>query len=188
MAKTERRIVSTIELSEIIGLTDRRVRQLARAGSIPRHTRGRYDLIDAVRGYIAYLKERALEVEIDGESHEQSKARLTRARADIQERASLQMAGILIPLDQIELSWSTVIAMIRQRLIALPDRVAPEVHDAESVNDTKEKLRLAIYEILTELSETPIEYREPDTALNGTPRVAGGGEVNASKDAPAAEA
>jgi len=44
------------EISEYIGISPRRIQQLAREGMIPREGRGEYDLKAVVQGYISYLK------------------------------------------------------------------------------------------------------------------------------------
>lgn len=49
-----RREVTTEELATVLGLTDRRIRQLASAGVIERTGRGVYNLCDAVQGYLFY--------------------------------------------------------------------------------------------------------------------------------------
>ena len=152
------------ELAEVILLTPQRVRQLSRAGTITRKTpRGPFDLVEAVQSYIRYLKGRSLgDVEVDGESHEQARARLTKARADIHQRTALQLSGQLVPVEQIEASWTAVLATVRQNLIALPDRVAPRAHDAQSLNETREFLKEGVHEILKELAETKIEWDPVD--------------------------
>lgn len=46
-------------IAKLFNLTERRVQQLAKEGVIPKPEKGKYDLIGCVRGYIAYLQERA---------------------------------------------------------------------------------------------------------------------------------
>ena len=125
MPAPERINQSTAEIAKILMLTNRRVQQLARAGTLPRETpRGPFDLVPTVQAYIRYLKERGglLETEVDGESHEQARTRLTKARADIHERTALQLGGHLIPLESVESAWTKILSQVRQHIIALPDR------------------------------------------------------------------
>ena len=50
--------LSESSLSEITGLTTRRLRQIAEAGFIPHPKRGSYDMEKALSGFIRYLTER----------------------------------------------------------------------------------------------------------------------------------
>ena len=47
-------------ISKLLDLSPRRVYQLANEGVIPRAEKGRYELVPAVRGYIRYLRDRAI--------------------------------------------------------------------------------------------------------------------------------
>ena len=48
-------------ISEILGLTERRVRQLVTDGIIPKNSdRGRYELIPTVRAHVHWLRDRSL--------------------------------------------------------------------------------------------------------------------------------
>lgn len=164
---------SSADLAKILMLTTRRVQQLARAGTLPRETpRGPFDLIPTVQAYIKYLKERggAMDVEVDGESHEQARTRLTKARADIHERTALQLSGQLIPVEHIESAWTKILSQVRQHIIALPDRVAPRAHDAESLEETRGFLKDGCYEILQELAETQVEFDESPVDAEGASR------------------
>lgn len=166
---------STGDIAKILMLTNRRVQQLSRAGILPRETpRGPFDLIPTVQSYIRYLKENGglLETEVDGESHEQARTRLTKARADIHERTALQLSGHLIPLESIETAWVKILSQVRQHIIALPDRVAPRAHDAETLEETRNLLTQDCYEILKELAETKVEFDEaPALDADGSSRV-----------------
>ena len=47
-------------ISKLLDLTPQRVGQLVSAGVIPKAERGRYELVPCVRGYIRYLRDRAV--------------------------------------------------------------------------------------------------------------------------------
>ncbi len=46
-------------IAKLLDLSERRVQQLSREGVIPKATRGQYDLIGSVRGYVRYLRDQA---------------------------------------------------------------------------------------------------------------------------------
>ena len=45
-------------IAKLLDLSERRVQQLSREGVIPKATRGQYDLVGSVRGYVRYLRSR----------------------------------------------------------------------------------------------------------------------------------
>jgi len=56
-------------VAELLDLTPRRVYQLTTAGIIPKASRGRYELVPVVRGYIKYLRDRAINADVkDGDA------------------------------------------------------------------------------------------------------------------------
>lgn len=156
---------NSTELAKIFGLTRERVNQLARAGTLPRKTaRSAFDLEATTAAYIKYLRERGggIDEEVDGESESQARTRLTKARADIHERTALQLSGHLIPLEHVESAWVKILSQVRQHLIALPDRIAPIAHDANTLEEVRHLIKDGVCDILEELSSTEIEFDESE--------------------------
>jgi len=150
---------------------DRRTlaKRLEIAGVEPAGTKGRwptYRMKDAVRVHSGVGDDSKK----PGESESAARARLTRARADIHERTASQMAGDLIPAEAVEKAWGQVLSQLRGHLVALPDRAAPQVEDAQGLNEIREILRDAVAEILTEMAETPVVFEEPKRETNGSSR------------------
>jgi len=46
-----------VVIARLLDLSERRIQQLSREGVIPKAERGQYDLVGAVRGYVAYLRD-----------------------------------------------------------------------------------------------------------------------------------
>ena len=59
-----------------------------------------------------------------------------------------------------------MLALLRTRLLALPDRLAPQAFDQPTVGDTRTLIRTAIREVLDDLAEPAIEL-EADIDLAG---------------------
>ena len=95
------------------------------------------------------------------------------------------LAGAKIAADQIEAAWIAVLALLKTRLLALPDRLAPQLFDQPTVGDTRNLIRAAIREVLDDLAQPDIEL-EADIDLEG---VAGpeadGGEGTGGSEATA---
>jgi hypothetical protein len=82
----------------------------------------------------------------------------------------------LIAADQIEAAWIAVLALLRTRMLALPDRLAPQAFDQPTVGDTRTLIRTAIREVLDDLAEPDIDF-ETDHEIDGlTDPEADGGE------------
>ena len=50
-------------IARLLDLSERRIQQLSREGVIPKADRGQYDLVGAVRGYVAYLRDLAVKAQ-----------------------------------------------------------------------------------------------------------------------------
>jgi len=144
-------------IAKLLDLSERRVQQLSREGVIPKATRGQYELIGSVRGYVRYLREQALKAQAGAPDYAAERARFIRARADLAEMEAEEKRGSVIAADQIEAVWIAVLALLRTRLLALPDRLAQQAFDQSTVGDTRNLIRAAIREVLDDLAQPDIE-------------------------------
>src|SRR6056297_2219834 len=171
-------------IARLLDLSERRVQQLSREGVIPKADRGQYDLIGSVRGYVRYLRDQAAKAQAGAPDYAAERARFIRARADLAEMEAEEKRHSLIAADQIEAAWIVVLALLRTRLLSLPDRLAPQAFDQPTVGDTRNLIRAAIREVLDDLAEPDIEF-ETDIDLAGltdpeTDRVEGTGGAEAA--------
>ena len=63
-------------IARLLDLSERRVQQLSRDGVIPKAERGQYDLVAAVRGYVAYLRDLAIKAQAGAPDFGVERARL----------------------------------------------------------------------------------------------------------------
>jgi phage terminase Nu1 subunit (DNA packaging protein) len=79
--------MTAVELGALLGISDRAVRDLAKAGHVVSTSRGKYDVAASVPKYCAHL--RSLAVGRGGEAAQataaRERARLARAQADLAE-------------------------------------------------------------------------------------------------------
>ena len=115
-------------IAKLLDLSERRVQQLSREGVIPRAERGQYDLVGSVRGYVRYLRDQAAKAQAGAPDYASERARFIRARADLAEMEAEERRGALIAAEEVEAAWIAVLALLRTRLLALPDRLAPLAH------------------------------------------------------------
>ena len=175
-------------IARLLDLSERRVQQLSREGVIPKAERGQYDLIGSVRGYVRYLRDQALKAQAGAPDYAAERARFIRARADLAEMEAEEKRRSLIAAEEIEAAWIAVLALLRTRLLALPDRLAPQAFEQSTVGDTRNLIRTAIREVLDDLAQPDIEL-EADIDLEGVadPEAdsgegAGGAEAAAGSD------
>ena len=174
-------------LAKLLDLTERRVRQLSAEGVIPKAARGRYEVVGAVRGYIRYLRDLALKGDLGTADYGIERARLVKARADLAEMEAKQVRGELIPAPDVTLAWTEIMALVRARLLALPDKIAPVIHETTSIAEARDVIRQTIHELLTELSTTdarvtPRADRDPGPGARGDGRLEGDGAAAGSDD------
>lgn len=111
-------LVRTAELAEFLGLTSRRLAQLASDGILKPKKRGYYDLKAATRAYVTFLRERA-----KGQAAADEKARLVKAQADKHELANAKARGELVSLEAVKAEWAAICVDLRAKMLALPARV-----------------------------------------------------------------
>lgn len=148
-------------IAKLLDLTPQRVTQLVNEGVIPRKDRGRYELVPAVRGYIKYLRDRGLRADVSGDDYNAHRTRLTKVKADLAEMEKAQIEEQLIPSSDVEAAWIEVAQNMKQKLLAFPQRVAPEVYAAEKLVEVKSILKDHIYDALQEIAEVKVKVVNP---------------------------
>ena len=144
-------------LAKLLDITERRVRQLSAEGVIPKVARGRYEMIGSVRGYIRYLRDLNIQGDVGPADYGTQRARLVKARADLAEMEASQIRGDLLFAPDVTAAWTEIVALMRARLLVLPDKIAPVVHETTSINQAKDVIKKAVYEVLTEIAGTEVE-------------------------------
>ena len=153
-------------ISKLLDLTPRRVQQLSAEGIIPKAERGRYELVPAVQGYIKFLKERSIKADASGDDYNAHRTRLTKVRADMAEIEKAQIEEQLIPSSDVENAWLEVSQNMRQKLLAFPQRVSPEVYAAEKLVEVKTILKDHIYDALQEIANVEVRVTKPIRSHN----------------------
>lgn len=154
--------VPTRFIAECLGVSDRRVQQLAGEGVIPHAKKGRvmrFDVREAVRAYVEYLKE--IDAEGDGaaEAVDVAKAKAERDLKQYKAReAELQVAELertMHRADDVEAVMEDLVASARSMLVALPGRVAKDAAEASGPAAVAQIVRAAVDGVLAEL----VNYR-----------------------------
>ena len=164
-------------LSEALNVTVRRVQQLVKEG-LPQVDRNRYDLGQCYFWYVRYLQkalQRRENVEAPPTKFQTIRERLMDAQASMEELSLYEKRGKMIPIEAYEKLLIGWVITIRQRLLALPSRVASMLVglDRRAIHDAIDR---EVREVLLILS------REDFGDNNLTSGTAGGSPTNGSKD------
>ena len=138
-------------IAKLLKLSERRIQQLAKEGVIPKAERGKYDLIGSVQGYIDYLKAK-VGGEFTAEEVLKNKNKLLKAKAELAEKDKMKASGELIPKEEVKRTWLELVQKVKQKLLSIPNKVAPVVVTIKSINEIKLILQDKIYEALYEIS------------------------------------
>ncbi|WP_214889715.1 hypothetical protein [Exiguobacterium sp. s142] len=143
--------VSTAEISEIFGISTRRVQQLAKDGVFVRVGHGQFDLPASVNSFIEYrLDDTKDEGVLDKTTEE---AKWTRARREKTELELQIMRGDLHRSEDVRRVMNDLMGAFRARILSIPSKFAPQLVGLTEIPPIKEVLKQGVYEALEELSD-----------------------------------
>ena len=163
------------QAAKLLNLSVPQLYNLANSGTIPMSNKGVWDLTQCAHAYIKYLQGRAGEEKRD---YAVERTRLTKAQADKVEMEIKVLAGELLPASLVSGVWGNMTSAARQRLLAVPYRMATAALAAESFAAIETAASELIREALSELHQyNPADYR---------PAVASTDRTDSGMDVPAA--
>lgn len=150
---------------------------------IPKPDKGRWPVLDSMRGYIRY--QRALRQgdadDVDGggfrehgDKESDHRRRLTKARADLAEVEARQAVGELVPVQHVSDVWCDIVANFRARALAVAHKAAPLVSMEKDIDSCHATIEALIHEALAELSNMPIVILPEGDEQGGAGRDADG--------------
>lgn len=166
MGEQKSKLVSTSELAEILGITDRRIRQLEKAGIISKISRGKYDLAAAVQQYISWIKSQYAETDEELDLKKE-KTLLTRANRQKVELELQIMRGELHRSEDVRRVMNDMLGAFRARCLAIPSKVAPKIQGKTDLAIIQDIIKKEVYEALSELADYDPEvfYRQSKDKL-----------------------
>ena len=162
---TEKTEVSEAELSIVLGITGRRVRQLVEDGILHRSGKGRYLLCDSVRLFFAEREHSRLDAEdlrLDRERRA-ADVEIKSSRAAIARMEADELRGKMHRAEDVAAMTEDLVYTIRSALIALPGRVAIDVAAVNSSAEASEVIRKEVHKVMRELTNyhyDPKKYEE----------------------------
>lgn len=170
-------ILKTAQLALLLGLTTRRVNQLAEEGVIVRAGHGEFDGPASIKNMLAMAanKAKSTETAIDKEREE---ARLKKEQADNVELKNAKLRKELLPVDEVVRVWSEQISEIRSGLLAVVSRVRQRVSlSAEDAAVLDEEIRDA----MTKLSDG-VDLYDADFDADADGLAEGDGDLEAAAE------
>lgn len=155
--------VNSAALEKIIGVSDRRIRQLAEENIIIRAAKGRYKLMDSITNYILTLKvqmEANNAESVDGEIDlEEEKAIHERVKRHISELKLQTMRGELHKSEDVERVMMDMLASVRAKLLSMPTKLAPILVSRSEIDFVRNTINREVMEALNELKDyNPKEF------------------------------
>lgn len=154
-------------LSKMLGISDRRIRQLADEGVIIRVSQGRYNLEKSIKGYVLNLKiansskeQLRLDDELDLEKEKAKHERVKRQMAEM--KLSL-MRGRMHKSEDVEAVMTDMLANFKARCLNLPAKLTPQLVSRDDKGYIMSLLTDEINQALQELAEyDPAEFYSDD--------------------------
>ena len=144
-------VVSTQELADILGVTPRWINRLTTDGILTKIERGQYRLCKSVQNYVSESNQQKEEKKVN--AYDTEKTLLTRAQ---REKAEIELKALkneMYNSNEIVPVIQGLLLNVRNRLLAVPQRVAPQCTVATDLLEVEEFIKAEIYEALNELSE-----------------------------------
>ncbi|GLK67037.1 hypothetical protein [Hansschlegelia plantiphila] len=116
-------VVNAAAVGDLVGVTGRRIEQLASDGVILRIGVGRFDKRASVRAYCDFLRAGATGRGNVDKAYRDAKTRAAAAQAEKIETANAVAAGELVSAADVAAAWSTILADVRAAMLAIPSRV-----------------------------------------------------------------
>lgn len=119
--------ISTRDLAELLGITDRRIQQLSSETEkvFVKISRGKYDLVESVQNYIQYQVELIKNKQSTGTLLEEQ-TRLTKLKADKEEIELAVLRAEYFPRDICISTWQSILVAGKTTMLSIPSTIKTE--------------------------------------------------------------
>lgn len=156
--------VSTTELACVIGVSGRRIRQLAEDGVLDKVNTGKFNLAQSVQRYIAMLNAPSKNEASDKTvARLDAEIRMKEAKAIVAELEAEELQGKMHRSEDVAKLTEDLIYSIRNALMSVPGRCSVDTAEAKTPAQTFDIIRREIYHVMTELANyqyDPQKYEE----------------------------
>ena len=151
---TEETEVSTTELACILGITGRRIRQMAEDGQMQKVSQGRFLLADSVQRYIKSINRGEMD---EGDKKLEKTRRIAEttmkaSKATLLKLEAEHLKSIMYRAEDVAAMTEDLVYTIRSALSALPGRLAVEAAAATTPAEASEVIRREVYQVMRDLA------------------------------------
>ena len=164
---TKDNLVSSPELAELFGVTDRYIRMLAKDEIVKKSgTRGKYLLAESIKGFIAFLRESS-SVDVDLKEVKLKKETEKIAKdIDLKAIKISELKNELHSADIVRKVMTTMLTNLKGKLLAVPNKIAPLVVGCDNLGDIQDIVLSSIEDVLLELSDyTPELFKNKNIII-----------------------
>ncbi len=146
-------IISTSQLSELLGLSERHIYNLEKSGILFKEDKNSWDAAKNIQSYTIY------KIELEGENSDIGKVRLRKelAEAKLKELSYKERTRQLIPIEKIAKELEDIAIVISNKLYSLPNIIKRKYKIPQKVID---ELNVQIENILLELKDPDIYNKQ----------------------------
>lgn len=143
------------DLCRLVNLSDRRLRDLSRAGWFAPKVKGEWGT-ETITGVVKYYQQEATKSGLSTVrvAREKEKLRRETVQADEAEKR-------VVPTEEVNRVWSLICNGIRTRMLAIPSGTAPYLVGLTDVLEIENRLKAAIKDGLNELSRPTFTNSKP---------------------------
>lgn len=144
-------IVTTSDLSKILGLSDRRIRQLVQESILSQVTRGNFRLPEAVQAYIKYIQSGG-PANNTGLNFKDEKTLLTKAQREKTEIELNLLKQTVHRGEDVKTALLPVLSSLKSRILAVPMKSSVQLLNKSDVTEIQIVIRKEIFEALREIA------------------------------------
>lgn len=146
------KMATQVEVSKHLGVSTTVIGELTARGVFEKASRGGYDLEECRLKYLRHLRDQAAGRAASGDLDlGAERARLAKEQADAKEMENAIERGDLVYIEKVAKEFETQLLKAKTKLLAMPSKIAAEVHASANVKEAKELIELNMQDALSEL-------------------------------------
>lgn len=162
---TDETEVNTTELAAVLGVTARRVQQLAQDGTLPTVRKGRFLLADSVQRFIRLSTASPVDEEDQKleKARRKSEVQIKASKAMVAKLEAEELKGMMHRAEDVAAITEDLVYTVRGAFMALPGRVAVDVAACNTPAEASDVIRREVNKAMRELANyhyDPKKYEE----------------------------
>ena len=153
------KLYTSAAVARRLDMTERNVRMLRDKGVLTEYRPGLYNIDEATRQYINFLRKKNPEAE-EKVDYNTERAKLVRAKREAQELGLQMRKNEVHTSEDVEQVMSDMLIRFKTRLMAIPAKLSPIMAKKTDQTDIFQTMKTAVDEALEELSDFNTAFGE----------------------------